>query len=100
MASVQAEEILIFKLTKMPESGFYIFSSFSGYGCLKVLFKLHSTVFRSVFECNSSLKLSDFDTDTSVKHAENFLSHKLETGFFPSKPPLRTLVQALKGHRG
>jgi hypothetical protein len=84
----------------MPESGFYSFSSFHGCGCLKVLFKLCSTVFRSIFECSSSLKLSDFDTEASVKQAENFLSHKLETGFSLAKPPLRILVQALKGHGG
>lgn len=71
MASVWAEEILIFKHIEMPESGFYILSSFSGYGGQKVLLKLHSAAFRHIFECNSSLKLSDFDTQASVKQAKD-----------------------------
>lgn len=97
---MQAEEILVLKHTEMPESGFYASSSLTGYGCLRVLFKLHSTVFRSIFECSGSLKLSGFDTEASIEQAENFLSHKLETGFSLSKLPLRILVQALKEHGG
>lgn len=65
MASVQAEEILIFKHTEIPESAFCIPSSFNSYRSQNVLFKLHSIVFGNIFERNSFLKLSDFDTLSS-----------------------------------
>lgn len=82
--------------TEMPESGFYIPSSFDGYGGQKVLFKLHSAVFGHTFECNSSLKLSVFDTQAFIKQAKCFLNHGLETDFSsPTLSPFRNSVQAL-----
>lgn len=98
MASVQAEEILIFKHTEIPESVFSIPSSFNDYRSQNVLFKLHSTVFGHIFECISFLKLSDFDTQASVKQAKQFLSHELETGSSSSPPPLKGLTIFLFKH--
>lgn len=95
MASVQAEEILIFKQTEIPESVCYIPSSFNGYGSQKALFKLHSTVFGHIFECNSSLKLSDFDTQVSVKQAKMSLSYELETGSSPSPSPFKNSCSSI-----
>lgn len=96
MASVQADEILIFKQTEIPESVFYIPSSFNGYGSQKVLFKLHSTVFGHIFECNNSLKLSDFDTQVSVKQAKMSLSHELETGSSSSPSPFKNSCSSIR----